>query len=141
MIKYALKCSNSHNFESWFRDSAAYDALANAGHLACSVCGDAKVEKAIMAPRVNVPEEAGPKAGPLSQPATPAETALRELRENIEKNAEDVGDRFASEARAIHDGDKPERAIYGQAKLEEAKALIEDGVAVAPLPWMNKTRN
>jgi len=98
-------------------------------------------KKAANDPADNAPKDNTSNDGPLSQPTHPAEAALRELREHIEKNATDVGDNFADEARAIHDGDKPERAIFGQAKLEDAKALIEDGVPVAPLPWIGKTRN
>lgn len=134
MIKYALKCRDGHQFDSWFQDSAAFDKLAGSGHLSCAVCGGADVEKAIMAPRV-MAAEADAEAAPLSVPASPAEQAMRRLRDHVEANADNVGANFASEARAIHEGDAPERAIYGEAKLEEAKSLIEDGVPVAPLPW------
>jgi len=130
MIKYALKCSSGHSFESWFQDSDAYQKLSDTGHLTCAVCGISEVEKAIMAPRVNVPADA-----PLSAPASPAEQAIKEIRAKVEAEADNVGRNFASEARAIHLGEKPERAIYGEARLDEAKALIDDGVQIAPLPW------
>lgn len=136
MIKYSLKCSDGHSFDSWFQDSAAYDRLAASGHLSCAICGSDEVEKAIMAPRVNVPAK-DPAPGPLSAPASPAEQALAELRKKVEAEADDVGRNFAGEARAMHLGDKPQRAIYGEARLDEAKSLLEDGIPVAPLPWVN----
>ena len=141
MIQYALKCANDHSFDSWFQSAAAFDKLAGAGLISCAVCGSSEVEKAIMAPRVSAArdmtaERAAPKAGALSQPASPAEQALAELRRKVEKNSDYVGMNFATEARAMHDGDAPERAIYGEARLDEAKKLLEDGVPVAPLPFM-----
>ena len=139
MIKYALKCADGHDFDSWFQNSEAFDKLKDAGLVACSVCGGANVEKAVMAPRVNVPAKA--EAGPLSAPASPAEQALKELRAKVEANAENVGRRFAREARDMHNGDTPARPIYGEARLDEAKSLIEDGVPVAPLPWMRDKTN
>ncbi|WP_412554175.1 DUF1178 family protein [Shimia sp. MIT1388] len=150
MINYTLKCANDHRFDSWFQSAAAFDKLKAAGMVACAVCGDTNVEKAMMAPRVRParsaaakPQETTPAPtpeaasapGPLSQPASPAEQALKELRDHVEANSDYVGKDFASEARAMHDGDAPERPIYGEAKVEEAKALIEDGVPVAPLPF------
>lgn len=149
MIQYTLKCAEGHRFDSWFQSAAAYDKLAGAGLVACAVCGGTKVEKAIMTPRVRPARKAvsasSPAAeapaidegpGALSAPASAAEQALAELRQHIEKNSDYVGSNFADEARAIHDGDAPERAIYGEAKPEDARALIEDGVPVAPLPFM-----
>ena len=143
MIKYTLKCESDHTFDSWFQSAEAFDKLLSAKMITCSVCGALGVEKAIMAPRVaparsRVQEQAD---GPLSAPASPAEQAMAEIRRQIEANAEDVGDDFAAEARAIHDGTKPERSIIGRAKPEEASSLIEDGVPVVPLPWGNKRTN
>ncbi len=150
MINYTLKCANDHRFDSWFQSAAAFDKLKAAGMVACAVCGDTHVEKAMMAPRVRPARSAAAKPqdptptpapeasgapGPLSQPASPAEQALKELRAHVEANSDYVGKDFASEARAMHEGDAPERPIYGEAKVEEAKALIEDGVPVAPLPF------
>ncbi len=141
MIQYTLKCAQGHAFESWFQSADAYDRLARSGMVQCAVCGGVDVEKAIMAPRVqsarkrsDVPAEKTPER-PLSQPAHPAEQALAELRRKIEKNADYVGSDFAEEARAIHDGDAPERAIYGEARLDEARKLVDDGVSVTPLPF------
>ena len=134
MISYALKCSKDHRFDSWFQSAAAFDKLKAAGMVTCSVCGDSAVEKAIMAPRVATSE------AKLSTPASPAEQAMAEMRKYVEENATDVGKNFAKEARAMHDGEAPERAIYGVADAKEAKALIDDGVPVAPLPFIPKQK-
>jgi len=134
MIRYDLKCSKGHRFESWFGSSADYDKLTASGMISCAVCGEATVEKAIMTPRVV-------KERPLSAPASPAEQAVKELRKKIEDTADNVGKNFAAEARAIHDGDAPERLIYGEAKIEDAKSLIDDGIPVAPLRWSKKKIN
>jgi len=136
MIQFTLKCTEGHQFDSWFQSAAAYDSLKSAGHLSCAVCGSTDVDKAIMAPRVsNAREVSTREAGPLSAPTTPAEQALAKLKAHVEANSDYVGMEFAREARAIHDGDAPERPIHGEAKIEEARKLIEDGVSVAPLPF------
>lgn len=144
MIQYALKCSKGHSFDSWFQSAEAYDKLAAAGMVTCAVCGDSNVEKAIMTPRVRparsaakVPQqsEAEPVAS-LSEPTSEMEKALAEARKQIEENSDYVGQDFASEARAMHMGDAPERSIYGEANIEDAKSLIDDGVPVTPLPFM-----
>ncbi|MEM9717488.1 MAG: DUF1178 family protein [Pseudomonadota bacterium] len=137
MIKYSLKCSNDHVFESWFESAGAYDKLHKAKMITCSVCGDTDVEKTLMAPQVTP----GRKKADLTKPASPAEQAIKELRKKVEENSENVGANFATEARAMHYGDKPERAIYGQAKPDEAKSLIDEGVPVTPLPWGEKSTN
>lgn len=147
MIQYALKCSDGHQFDSWFQNAEAFDKLRQAGMVTCAVCGSTHVEKAIMAPRVRParsaatppsdPVPSAPEPKPLSEPASPAEQALAELKKQVEANSDYVGTKFAEEARAIHTGDAPERAIYGEANAEEAKSLIEDGVPVAPLPFLS----
>ena len=154
MIRYTLKCENDHTFESWFQSAEAYETLRDAGHLSCTNCGSTKVEKRLMAPRVRpsrtraaqppadppaapaVPE----KTAPLTMPTGEVEVALRKLRDAVEKNSEYVGDNFASEARRIHDGDSPERSIHGEARPDEARALVEDGVPVLPLPFRPKSK-
>lgn len=150
MIRYTLTCDQGHEFESWFASNAACDSLLTAGQVACVQCGSAKVSKSLMAPAVAParrraaapPDEPPAKAakprsgGPLSAPRNEMEKALAALRREIEANSEYVGMRFASEARAMHAGDAPERAIFGEARPEEAKALIEDGIPVAPLPFL-----
>jgi hypothetical protein len=142
MIRYSLKCEHDHSFDSWFQSAEAFEKLLNAGMVTCSVCGALGVEKAVMAPQVQAARKkaAKPATGPLSAPASPAEQALAEMRKKVEDNSEDVGTNFAAEARAIHDGDAPERSIYGEAKIEDAKALAEDGINVTPLPWGNKSK-
>jgi hypothetical protein len=130
MIRFALRCAEGHRFDSWFASGAEYDRLSGAHLLTCAVCGGAEVEKDLMAPRVG-----GPAEGALSGPASPAEQALAELRRRIEASSENVGRDFAAEARRIHDGDAPARSIIGEARPAEARALIADGIPVAPLPW------
>ena len=138
MIKYTLKCAEGHDFESWFDGAEAYEKLETAGLLSCAVCGNSEVSRALSAPQVST---ARSKEGPLSKPMSTAEQAMAELRKHVEENTDDVGKDFAKEARKIADGDAPERAIRGEAKLEEAKALVEDGIPVAPLPWARKQQN
>jgi len=149
MIRYALRCERDHDFDSWFQSAAAYDRLAEAGSLSCPRCGETRVMKALMAPAV-VTDHALPKgAAPaplapdpaaaipeLASPETDLERRLADLRATIERESEYVGLNFAAEARAIHDGDAPERAIWGEARPDEARRLLEDGVPVAPLPFV-----
>lgn len=140
MIKYSLKCADGHSFESWFANAEAFDSLKAAGHVACVACGNADVSKAIMAPRVSTGRSAGVDAPEVAAPSTDtasdAEAALARMREQVEKNATYVGGNFAAEALAQHLGDQPDRPIWGEANREEAKRLIDDGVPVAPLPFV-----
>ena len=139
MIKYALKCSKGHVFESWFKDSGAFETLSKAGQVSCAVCGTAKVEKTIMAPSVSGTKKKDATTDtPLSQPSTPAEAALKELRKHLRDNSDYVGKDFASEARRIHDGEADQRSIWGEATKEDAKSLKEDGIPVAPLPFISR---
>ncbi len=143
MIQYTLKCSQDHRFESWFQSADAFDKLRASGMVVCAVCGDSAVEKAMMAPRVRparetakpAPQPAQDPARPLAAPASEMEKALAALKKTIEENSDYVGKNFVKEARDMHLGAKPERAIYGEARIEDAKALIEEGVPVAPLPF------
>ena len=135
MIRYTLNCTNDHSFESWFQSGDAFDRLLTARMIACTVCGSEDVVKTLMAPAVRPGRSAVP-APSLRKPANPAEAALATLRRKVEENSDYVGMNFASEARAIHDGDAPERSIYGEARIDEAKKLLEDGIAVAPLPFL-----
>jgi len=137
LIRYALRCENDHRFDSWFGSSADFDRLLAAGHLTCAVCGSGAVEKDLMAPGIGATAE----ASPLSAPASPAEQALAEMRRRIEASAEDVGRDFADEARRIHEGESPARTIIGEARPAEARALVEDGIPVAPLPWSSRRGN
>lgn len=137
MIRYDLKCSKGHDFDGWFQSVEAYDRLKKAGHVTCTICGAADVDKRIMAPAVR-PARSVAEKPKLKEPQNDVEAAFAELRAQIEANSEYVGLNFAAEARAMHEGKIDERAIYGEAKPEEAKALLEDGIPVAPLPFMPK---
>lgn len=134
MIKYALQCDQAHQFEGWFGSSADYDDQAARGLVECPVCGSHGVSKQIMAPAVT-----GTKAQ-RAAPAVDAKTremmmtAMTEVRRHVEDNFDYVGDAFAKEARAIHEGASEDRGIYGEARPDEVKALREDGIGVAPLP-------
>lgn len=142
MIRYSLKCSADHGFDSWFQNAEAFTALQAARQLACPVCGTTEVEKSLMAPSVRParsaearPEtEAAPPS--LREPQSELEAAMAELRRQIEANSEYVGMNFATEARKMHLGEAPERAIHGEARPDEARKLIEDGLPVAPLPFL-----
>lgn len=144
MIRYALTCNKGHAFESWFQSAGAFDTLTASGHVTCPDCGTQKVSKSLMAPQVRPGRKAviaaPPQETPLSEPQSAKETALAELRKKIETDSDYVGLNFAAEARAIHEGAVPARSIYGEAKSEDAKSLIEDGVPVAPLPFVPKAR-
>ncbi|WP_103333950.1 DUF1178 family protein [Pseudotabrizicola formosa] len=144
MIRYSLKCINSHEFDSWFQSAAAYESLQGAGHVTCAICGAADVEKLLMAPAVRPARSAAAAAAQpatsLAPPKTEVEQAIAALRAQVEANSEYVGLNFAAEARKMHDGLSPERAIYGEAKPEEAKKLIEDGVPVTPLPFLPRRK-
>ncbi|NGM46490.1 DUF1178 family protein [Rhodobacter sp. SGA-6-6] len=142
MIRYSLHCGKGHGFDSWFQNADAFDALARAGQLACPVCGDTAVEKGLMAPSVTPARKAeaaqavaAGKPG-LTAPASELEEALAEIRRRVEANSEYVGMNFVAEARAMHEGEAPERSIYGEARPEEARKLLEEGVPVAPLPFL-----
>ncbi|MDP0928299.1 DUF1178 family protein [Paracoccus onubensis] len=134
MIRYSLRCEKGHDFDGWFRSSDGFETMRAAGQVTCAQCGSADVAKALMAP--SVPAE---KAR-LDAPRNPAEKALEKLREHVEKNSDYVGLRFADEARAMHEGDRPTRAIHGEARPEDARKLIEDGVPVAPLPFIPRQK-
>ncbi|SMF33694.1 hypothetical protein SAMN06265365_111146 [Tistlia consotensis] len=157
MILYTLRCDSEHEFESWFKDSAAFDKQAKRKLVACPHCGSTAVQKAIMAPRVargrgeaaeQSPEQSGgPTPGqtkavaadpaPLDPKARALRAQLLELRRQVEANCDYVGPRFAEEARRIHYGESDPRGIYGESSREEAEALAEEGVAVARLPWID----
>ena len=130
MIRYQLVCKKEHSFEGWFRDSAAYDQQAKRKLVTCPTCGSTKIEKAPMAPAVSKKAELAEAA----QKAKAMKEFVLNLRKQVEENSEYVGDKFPNEARAIHYGDAEERQIYGEATLQDAKDLIEEGIPVAPIP-------
>jgi hypothetical protein len=157
MIHYNLRCERGHAFESWFQSSSAYEAQEKRKLVNCPTCGSAKVERAIMAPQIvskkgresAVPAPAAAATEVAAPAATPLLMAqerelrakLKELREHIVKNADNVGERFPNEARKMHYGDIEHRPIYGEASPDEARALIDEGVEVTPLPVLPGDRN
>jgi hypothetical protein len=156
MIRYSLRCERGHAFESWFQSSSAYEAQEKRKLVNCPACGSAKVERAIMAPQIvskkgrdiTAPAPAAPAdvTAPASTPLMMAQerelrAKLKELRDHIVKNADNVGERFPNEARKMHYGDIEHRPIYGEASPDEARSLIEEGVEVSPLPVLPDDRN
>lgn len=143
MIRYDLQCENGHRFDGWFRSSSAFVSLREAGQVNCAQCGSLKVDKALMAPSVpkDKPGARPPDRPRLSEPGTATEAALDKLRRHVEANSDYVGLRFADEARAIHEGRSESRSIHGEARPEEARRLIEDGVQVAPLPFIPRRKS
>lgn len=160
MIKYALICDQEHEFESWFPNADAYDTQVKRGFVECPHCQSKNISKALMAPAVSTSrrKEARaqaivPEAAPLPATMPDAPVALldekqqemremiRELHEKLTENSTDVGENFTDEARKIHAGEAPERSIHGRASLDEAKALIEEGIPVLPLPVPPDERN
>ncbi len=150
MIRYALVCKCRHEFESWFGNSAAYDKQTARGLVTCPACGSAKVEKAIMAPRLARARKAQAAAAP-PETTTPVamispqehefRAKLKELREHLTKNADNVGKKFPEEARKMHYGEIKHRSIYGEATRDDAKALAEEGIEFHPLPMLPDERN
>lgn len=133
MIRYALTCDHDHEFEGWFGSSDDYDDQQARGLVECPVCASKQVRKQIMAPAVAGTKRTVKDLEPAKMQAMMMEAAGR-IRRHVEENFDDVGDSFASEARAIHEGRAEDRGIYGQATPKEVRELVEDGVPVAPLP-------
>ncbi|MEP6839009.1 MAG: DUF1178 family protein [Bradyrhizobium sp.] len=160
MIRYNLRCEKGHSFESWFQSSSAYESQEKRRLVSCPACGSVKVERAIMAPQIvskkgrdkapaSVETTDAPATQATSQESTPLLMAqelelrakIKELRDHIVKNADNVGERFPNEARKMHYGDIEHRPIYGEASPEEARSLIDEGVEVSPLPVLPDDRN
>ena len=147
MIKYDLVCESGHKFEGWFSDSANYDSQSVRGLLSCSVCSSSKIEKQLMAP--GIPMKSSRKTesaqrmmtGPIDAKTQALVELMREMRKSVEANAEYVGNKFAEEARRIHYDETQKRGIYGEASTDEAKALIEEGIDVHPLPRLPEDSN
>lgn len=125
MIHYTLVCDDGHDFEGWFRDSEAFESQAAQGLISCLLCGSTKISRGVMAPHVS-------RAGEID--AAKLRAALRDMRDKMIKDSEDVGDRFPDEARKIEDGEAERRAIRGRATFEEAKALLDEGIEILPIP-------
>jgi hypothetical protein len=160
VIRYNLVCDQRHEFESWFANSAAYDKQAKRGLVSCPLCDSAKVEKAIMAPRLARTDKNGPIMAPAEEAApapAPAEAPtpvamispqerefrkkLKELRDHLTSNADNVGKKFPEVARKMHYGDIEHRSIYGEASPKDAKELHEEGIEFHPLPVLPDERN
>jgi hypothetical protein len=157
MIRYALVCDKGHQFESWFQDSAAYDKQARRKLVACPHCNSTMVEKAMMAPRLAASKKrAAPmevSSAPASIPDAPEPVAmmsprekelrakLKELRDHLTSNADDVGAKFPEEARKMHYGEIEHRSIFGVASPEDAKSLADEGIEFHPLPVLPEERN
>ena len=164
MIRFALRCDNAHEFESWFKDGAAYDRMADAGLVECPACGETRVSKALMTPKIaKTPgvkgrPEAAPTPGTAVVPAAPVApptaerptmasgpmpaqvlALLQRMRAEVEKNCDYVGPNFADEARRIHTGEAENRGIFGEASDEEAEALRDEGIDIARLPWVPRS--
>ena len=139
MILYNLKCTNGHNFNSWFASAETFDKLSRSGQLSCEVCGCSEIKKDLMSPRLQTESKNTKfKKNMLVKPHSEAEKILKDFKEKIEKNSENVGRNFAKIAREIHEGDAPERSIIGEATPKETLELIEDEIPVTPLPWFNR---
>jgi len=143
MIRFLLKCDKDHRFESWFASNAAFAQLQASGHLSCAICGSATVEKALMAPAVATTaakpaptDTPAPKIQSMAVPDPQLAARLQALRDHVEANSSYVGSEFVKQAREMHLGDLPERPIHGEARIDEARALLEDGIPVAPLPFL-----
>ena len=168
MIKYSVQCQKGHGFEAWFQNSAAFDTQVKRGFVVCPDCGSIRVTKALMAPNVSAKtrrkggaksvaqaprtasvggEDAAVTAAPqrvtAPQGALPAELVdvLRKVRREVEAKADYVGPRFADEARKIHYDEAPARGIYGEASLDDVRALHEEGIDCLPLPVLPEDRN
>jgi hypothetical protein len=165
MIRYSLQCERRHEFEIWFKNSADYDSQSKRGLVTCPACGSTKVEKALMTPSLGAGSKKRRAAAPSelapSEPASPAPAAgetktpvamvspqerefrakLRELRDHLTKNAENVGGKFPEEARKMHYGEIEHRSIYGEASPQEAKDLADEGIEFHPLPVLPDERN
>ena len=128
MILYDLRCKQDHGFEGWFRDSKAYESQRRSGRVVCPICGDKKVRKAPMAPRLAKSATGGSDAEAL--------VALRQMRQQVEANCDYVGERFAEEARKIHYGETEKRGIYGEATETDSKELADEGIEVGRIPWV-----
>ena len=164
MMRYSLACERKHEFEIWFKNSADYDKQSKRGLVSCPLCGSTKVEKMLMAPslgrgakkgrsEIAVPAEMPAADAPAAAPESKAPVAmmspqerefrskLKELREHLTKNAENVGGKFPEEARKMHYGETEHRSIFGEASPKEAKELADEGIEFQPLPILPDEHN
>jgi hypothetical protein len=156
MIRYALACDRRHEFEIWFKNSADYDRQAKRGLVACPICDSTRVEKAIMAPAISgarkrkpapadmtaaIPQAENAPMAMLSPQETELRAKLKELRNHLTKNADNVGRKFPDEARKMHYGETEHRSIYGEASTDEAKKMLDEGIEFHPLPTLPDEKN
>jgi hypothetical protein len=141
MIRFSLICENDHDFDGWFRNGEDFDRQNKRGLISCPACHSSKVEKALMAPAVSTSRKVEKVALAVIAHQLQAMEKLTEMVEKVRKDADYVGDKFAEEARKIHFGETDPRGIYGEATLEEAKGLAEDGVEFMPLPVLPEDQN
>ncbi len=162
MIHYQVRCSQGHEFDGWFRDSAAFDKQISLGLLECPNCGDKDVARALMAPAVvsrarsapDLPRVPVPIAAAAPQPTPPAPVGnvagpipdhlramLQRMRSEVEKNCDYVGGQFADEARKIHRGESEKRGIYGETSTEEAESLADEGISFSRIPWIPRAES
>lgn len=136
MISFTLRCAKDHEFEGWFKDSASFQAQRKNQDIECPVCGDRSIEQGLSRPNISSGKQ---QVAAQHDAARQMRAALKEFRRTVESTHENVGSRFAEEARKIHYGDAEKRDIFGEATTEEASSLVEEGVNVAPLPWIEDT--
>ncbi len=149
MIRFDLVCQHTHEFDSWFASNTAYEEQNQAGLVTCPYCGSDEISKQLMSPSIpaktNIASTSDRQQPMLSANQDPAITEMveniRKMRQQVSENAEYVGKNFAKEAREIHYEEKPARGIYGEASLDEAKSLLEEGVGVVPLPMLPEEKN
>ena len=137
MISYKLKCTEEHEFEGWFKDSANFDNQRDDKQISCPYCNSTDIRKSLSAPNISTSRK---QENAQTELATQAFKAIQQMRDTVEKNCDDVGENFAEEARKIHYGESTERGIYGKASTEESQALVDEGIKVLPLPWMEEEK-
>ena len=141
MIRFSLCCDGDHSFDGWFRNSDDYETQKKRGLVTCPVCNSAQVEKALMAPAVSTGRQREKIAVAMGEEQKQALAKLREFAQKARENSDNVGEKFAEEARKIHFGETEARGIYGEATIEEARELVEDGVEFMPLPVFPDDQN
>lgn len=141
MIRFSLHCDHAHDFEGWFRSNDDFETQRKRGFVSCPECGSQKIDKALMAPAVSTARKQEKMALALGDEQRKMMVALKEMAAKVRENAENVGDKFAEEARKIHYGEAEARGIYGAATIDEARDLAEDGIDFLPLPVFPDDRN
>ena len=138
MIKYNLKCSNGHEFISWFSDSLEFDKLNKKKLLECIYCSSKKINKSIMAPMISGGKLKEDSSNLLNKKLSDKKKELLQIRNYIEKNFEFVGDKFSQKVREVYYDKKSKKAIYGSASKKEREELAEEGIDLLSIPWVNK---